>query len=78
MRVELINTGSELLLGFTTNTHLNYIARQLACDALDEQTRPDLRAIGEILAAWLLPLYRPGEAAPISTDVGTSWQRSAQ
>ncbi|MEI8314136.1 MAG: competence/damage-inducible protein A [Verrucomicrobiota bacterium] len=29
MRVELINTGSELLLGFTVNTHANYIARQL-------------------------------------------------
>ena len=55
-----------------------YIARQLACDALDEQPRPDLRAIGEVLAAWLLPLYRPGEAAPSSTDVGASWQRSAR
>ena len=55
-----------------------YVARQLACDALDEQPRPDLRAIGEILAAWLLPLYRPGEPAPISTDVEVSWQRSAQ
>ena len=30
MRVELINTGSELTLGFTVNTHLTYIARQLA------------------------------------------------
>ncbi len=30
MRVELINTGSELLLGFTVNSHLNYIARKLA------------------------------------------------
>ena len=30
MRVELINTGSELMLGFTVNTHLSYIARQLA------------------------------------------------
>ncbi len=30
MRVELITTGSELLLGFTINSHLNYIARQLA------------------------------------------------
>jgi len=30
MRVELINTGSELMLGFTVNSHLNYIARQLA------------------------------------------------
>ena len=29
MRVELINTGSELLLGFTVNSHLNYIARKL-------------------------------------------------
>ncbi len=30
MRVELINTGSELTLGFTVNTHLSYIARRLA------------------------------------------------
>lgn len=30
MRIELINTGSELLLGFTVNTHANYIAGQLA------------------------------------------------
>lgn len=30
MRVELINTGSELMLGFTVNSHLSYIARQLA------------------------------------------------
>jgi nicotinamide-nucleotide amidase len=29
MRVELINTGSELLLGFTVNSHLNYITRKL-------------------------------------------------
>ncbi|MEI6084767.1 MAG: competence/damage-inducible protein A [Verrucomicrobiota bacterium] len=30
MRIELINTGSELLLGFTVNTHANYIAGKLA------------------------------------------------
>ena len=30
MRVELITTGSELLLGLTVNTHANYIARQLS------------------------------------------------
>jgi nicotinamide-nucleotide amidase len=30
VRAELINTGSELMLGFTVNTHLTYIARQLA------------------------------------------------
>jgi len=29
VRIELINTGSELLLGFTVNTHLNYVARKL-------------------------------------------------
>jgi len=30
MRIELITTGSELLLGFTLNTHVNYLATQLA------------------------------------------------
>lgn len=29
MRIELINTGSELLLGFSLNTHVQYIARRL-------------------------------------------------
>jgi nicotinamide-nucleotide amidase len=29
VRVEIINTGSELMLGFVTNTHLNYLARKL-------------------------------------------------
>jgi nicotinamide-nucleotide amidase len=29
MRVEILNTGSELMLGFVTNTHLNYLARKL-------------------------------------------------
>ena len=30
MRVELITTGSELLLGSTLNSHVNYLAQQLA------------------------------------------------
>jgi len=30
MHLELLNTGNELLLGFTLNTHVNYLARQLA------------------------------------------------
>ena len=34
MRVELINTGSELMLGFTANSHLTYIARRLAAIGL--------------------------------------------
>lgn len=51
MRVELINTGSELLLGFTVNSHLNYVARHLAGIGLrlDRQTavaddRTEMRA----------------------------------
>ena len=34
MRVELINTGTELLLGFTANTHLPYLAGMLATRGL--------------------------------------------
>jgi nicotinamide-nucleotide amidase len=51
MRVELINTGSELLLGFTVNTHASYLGRQLADLGLrlSRQTtiaddRPEMRA----------------------------------
>jgi len=51
VRVELINTGSELVLGFTINSHLSYIARQLARIGLrlDRQTtvaddRAEMRA----------------------------------
>jgi AcrR family transcriptional regulator len=64
--------ANEMYLGIV------YIARQLACDALDEQPRPDLRAIGEILAAWLLPLLRPGQAVPVSAGGEPSRRRSAQ
>ncbi len=57
MRAELINTGSELTLGFTINSHLGYIARQLASIGLrlDRQVavaddRTEMRAvIGEAL-----------------------------
>ncbi len=40
MRIELINTGSELMLGFTVNSHLGYLGRQLADIGLrlDRQT----------------------------------------
>jgi len=40
-----------------------YIARQLACDALDEQPIPNLSAIGDTLAPWLLTAFRPSVAA---------------
>jgi AcrR family transcriptional regulator len=39
-----------------------YMARQLACDALDEHRKPDLKAIGDILAPWLLSAFRSGAA----------------
>lgn len=40
-----------------------YVARQLACDALDEQRSPNLRAIGDALAPWLLTAFAPGQPA---------------
>lgn len=52
MRVEVINTGSEILLGSITNTHLGYIARQLFPLGLRIQrqvTVPDGDAICEAL-----------------------------
>ncbi len=51
MNVEVINTGSELLLGFVTNTHLGYMARQIAPLGLKisrQTTVPDGSAIGDI------------------------------
>lgn len=52
MRVEVINTGTELLLGNVINTHLGYLGRQLFKLGLriDRQTTvPDGLAIREIL-----------------------------
>jgi AcrR family transcriptional regulator len=39
-----------------------YMARQLACDALDEQRKPSLRAIGDTIAPWLLAAFVSGAA----------------
>jgi nicotinamide-nucleotide amidase len=53
MRVELINTGSELLLGQVVNTHLSYLAEALwpAGFAIERQvTVPDGSAIRDALA----------------------------
>jgi AcrR family transcriptional regulator len=36
-----------------------YVARSLACDALDEHDRPELTAIGKTLAPWLLTMFQP-------------------
>jgi AcrR family transcriptional regulator len=40
-----------------------YAARQLACDALDEQSSPNLREIGGALVPWLLATFQPSAAA---------------
>lgn len=53
MRVELINTGSELLLGQVVNTHLSYLAEVLWPEgfSIDRQvTVPDGEAIRDALA----------------------------
>ncbi len=46
-----------------------YIARQLACDALDEQLTPDLRAIGHTVAPWLSSAFHAGSAAQPAPDL---------
>src|SRR5438128_2326850 len=55
-----------------------YVARQLACDALEEQRRPNLRGIGEILAPWLLTVYRPDALARPAVSRVPSRRRSAR
>jgi nicotinamide-nucleotide amidase len=74
-RIELITTGTELLLGFTLNTHLNYIAQKLATIGLrlDRHTTvgddpAELRAaIAEALARCRV-LLAPGGLGPTADD----------
>ena len=75
VRVELINTGSELILGFTVNSHFNYVARQLATIGLrlDRQTTvPDDRAEMRAAVADALPrsdaLIITGGLGPTADD----------
>ncbi|HXI85356.1 MAG TPA: competence/damage-inducible protein A [Verrucomicrobiae bacterium] len=75
MRVELVNTGSELLLGFTVNTHLGYIARQLASIGLrlDRQVtvaddRTEMRAAVEEALRRSDILIITGGLGPTSDD----------
>lgn len=52
MRVDLINTGTELVLGRTVNTHLSYLGEQLFQVGLRLQRQiciPDGDVIGEVL-----------------------------
>ena len=75
MRIELITTGSELLLGFTLNSHVNYIARKLdeVGLRLDRQTtvgdnRSEMRsAVAEALTRSEVILLTGG-LGPTSDD----------
>lgn len=76
MRIELITTGSELLLGFTLNTHVNYLARALAPLGLrlhrhvtTADNRADMRAaIADALTRADILLITGG-LGPTSDDV---------
>ena len=75
MRIELINTGSELLLGFTVNTHANYLARQLSDRGLrlSRQTtvaddRAEMRAAVATALARCDILLITGGLGPTSDD----------
>jgi len=75
VRVELINTGSELMLGFTLNSHLSYIARKLASIGLrlDRQTtvsddRAEMRAAVEEALSRSDVLIITGGLGPTSDD----------
>ena len=53
MRIELINTGTELVLGDTINTNAAWIGQQLAAVGLSVARQtivPDGAVIGEVLA----------------------------
>src|SRR2546426_5093611 len=75
MRVVIINTGTELLLGDVVNAHLDFIAREIFALGLrvDEQrTIPDGDAIRSTLSELLSRceiLFVTGGLGPTSDDI---------
>lgn len=75
MKIEVLNTGSELLLGQVTNTHVNFFGRQLAKLGLriDRQTTvPDGEPIRAALAEALARadvILMTGGLGPTSDDI---------
>lgn len=75
MKIEILNTGSELLLGQVTNTHVNYFGRQLARLGLriDRQTTvPDGEPIRSVLGECLGRagiVIMTGGLGPTSDDI---------
>lgn len=75
MKIEILNTGSELLLGQVTNTHVNYFGRQLARLGLriDRQTtvpdgEPIRASLGECLDRAGIVIMTGG-LGPTSDDI---------
>src|SRR5260370_32533353 len=75
MRVEIINTGTELLLGRVANTHLGFLAQSLWGLGLRVErqvTVPDGAAIAEALAAAMARadlVIVTGGPGPTSHDI---------
>ncbi|MEO5721968.1 MAG: CinA family nicotinamide mononucleotide deamidase-related protein [Chthoniobacterales bacterium] len=75
MRVVVLNTGSELLLGHVLNTHLTYIAREifpLGLRVEQQLTVPDGPAIGEALATLASAadiIFITGGLGPTTDDI---------
>jgi nicotinamide-nucleotide amidase len=75
MRVEIINTGTELLLGRVTNTHLGFLAQSLLGLGLRVErqvTVPDGAAIADALQeamAWAGLIIVTGGLGPTSDDI---------
>jgi nicotinamide-nucleotide amidase len=75
MRVHVINTGTELLLGHVLNTHLTFIARELFPLGLRVErqlTVPDGAAIREAMAASLKEaeiVFVTGGLGPTTDDI---------
>lgn len=75
MRVIIVNTGTEILLGDVVNAHLDFIAREIAVLGLrveEQRTVPDGDAIGRALADLFLRceiLFVTGGLGPTSDDV---------
>lgn len=69
LKIELLNTGSELLLGQVTNTHVNYFARQLMSLGLRlsrQTTVPD----GEVIREALAEILQRAEVVLITGGLG--------
>jgi nicotinamide-nucleotide amidase len=75
MRVEIINTGTELLLGQVANTHLGFLAQSLfglGIRVERQVTVPDGRAIAEALSAAMTRadlILVTGGLGPTSDDI---------